>query len=261
MTALRLLSAVGCLTVVLVACGPGSGTSATGSETGGGSQGTGGVTDAATGTGTGGVTDAPTGGGGACAVGGECTPDPVDCNVQSCGDPFSIFGEDGCPRVHCSFGSCPEGQVCFDAVEYGRCVGGLVCFDDPGGCVCSEDDGCGDKLCVPAGSVPSERCADLTDEAACVAAGCTALVPFRDISDDCECAPQGMRCVWGPAPLTGPEQPTVYYREFEFTAAVFAQTFAVPPFGWTQCTGDPENVDEANACKCALQADPCVPAP
>ena len=244
---------------MLFACGPGSGTSAT-SETAGASEtGTGGT---GTGGATGGTTDVPTGGeGGLCAVGGECTPDPVDCEVQGCDDPFGIFGEDGCPRVHCSFQSCPEGQVCFDAYEYGRCVGGLVCFDDPGGCSCSEDDGCGDKLCVPAGSVPSEVCADLQDEAACLAAGCTALVPFRDITDDCECAPQGMRCVWGPAALTGPEHPTVYYRQFEFTAAVFAQTFAVPPFGWTECTGDPENFDEANACKCALQADPCVPPP
>jgi hypothetical protein len=111
---------------------------------------------------------------------------------------------------------------------------------------------------VPAESVPAQPCDEITDEAECLAAGCTSLVTVRPIEngDACECGAPEPLCVWAPEPLTGAPAPTIYYHQFGGSSAVFDTAFDLPPYGWYPC-GHPDDNEEC-ACVVADGGDPCA---
>jgi hypothetical protein len=109
---------------------------------------------------------------------------------------------------------------------------------------------------VSAELVPSQRCSEITDEAQCVAAGCTALETVRAIDDACACGEPELLCVWAPGELTGTDDPRVYWRLTDNEALVFSRTFDTPPYGWLGCN----EFGNHEACDCMPDAegDPCI---
>ncbi len=91
---------------------------------------------------------------------GMCPDNPTMCATTcedgSCSGPLSEFDEDGCLRVRCDSGPCPDGRTCIDLEPWGQCVGSTtVCELDGDVCQCGGTPDCMPaSICVPDDQVP-----------------------------------------------------------------------------------------------------------
>lgn len=122
------------------------------------------------------------------------------------------------------------------------------------GCDFSTDD-CGGSYCVPAELGPPPFACGGTDEASCLAAGCTFVLapPMFASMNTCECGPALPLCLWFPEAGSSVVKPTAYYPKGSNEVRLFPMEWSAPPFGWKPCAGDPEAPTD---CACA---DACAP--
>lgn len=173
----------------------------------------------------------------------------VDCQKQSCGGLFDKYDEQGVRRKGCDVVTCCEtGFECFRPFDWGGCVPSLW------GCGFQSED-CGGAYCVPKALNPPPIACGGTDEASCVASGCSfVLAPwFAKTGKDCECGEAAPLCLWFSEPVTSVDEPTAYYEEFGVNVRVLQQAWSAPPHGYKPCAGDP---DAPAGCGCV---DSCVP--
>ncbi len=173
---------------------------------------------------------------------------PVDCNKYVCGTLFSRYDEQGLRRKSCnSTACCGPGFECFRPYDWGGCVPSVW------GCNSATED-CGGSYCVPKELGPPPYACGGTDEASCLAAGCTfVMAPYFYKSDTCDCGPPMPLCLWFPEAGPSVEKPTAYYPDSGNDPRLLPMEWSAPPFSWQPCAGDP---DAPLSCSCA---DECAP--
>lgn len=182
---------------------------------------------------------------------------PVDCAAWDCGAPGSPFDAAGCLRPSCTDGPCAADEICY-AVSKGDCgaIDVIGCGDVDGACACEFDPACGDNHCIPADEGPPIECPGITEEAACLAAGCsefTTVGPWTVVDGECVQGPSEPLCMWFPGDAWGgTATPGSFYEEATGKAVRFGTDWIDPPHGWGDC-GDP-GAPPACACinTCAL---------
>lgn len=197
-----------------------------------------------------------TGDSGTTMDGADCPPSnldqdcpPVDCNINVCGGTlFTRFDEQGLRRASCtSTACCGPGFECFRPFDWGGCVPSWW------GCDVASDD-CGGSFCVPLELGPPPFACGGTDEASCLAAGCTfVMAPYFYKANTCDCGPPMPLCLWFPEGGPSVEKPTAYYPTSGNDPRLLPMDWSAPPYGWKPCAGDP---DAPPSCDCA---DECAP--
>lgn len=184
---------------------------------------------------------------------------PIDCEAQNCGALHSPFDADGCLRRGCEDEPCGPGEVCYQNMGGGCFPQVTDCFDDRGTCTCTINDDCGGKYCYPEGEAPPAQCDAFTDEAACLAAGCSAFETVSTLTregDECVCGEPLPACLWFFGAISGDDAPAPFYNQNSQQVVVFSTSWDEPPQGWAPCVGDPS---EPAACSCAsIGDDPCT---
>ena len=173
---------------------------------------------------------------------------PVDCMKQSCGELLSRHDAQGVRWKSCDAVTCCEpGFGCFRPFDWGGCVPSVW------GCGFATED-CGGAYCVPEALKPPPVACGGTDEASCVASGCSFMMApwFAKTGESCECG-EAPLCLWFSEPVTSVEKPTAYYHSDGVNVRLLAQAWSAPPFGYKPCAGDP---DAPAGCGCV---DSCVP--
>lgn len=185
---------------------------------------------------------------------------PLDCAFEQCGGPLAEVDADGCLRPRCDGGQCPDGYTCVSLGDWGSCgASSWGCgADEEGMCGCGGTADCSESvsICVQDEEAPPAACNDLTDEASCLAAGCSAfhLAPRVEIdqaSGTCSCvaAEPVPTCLWFPGGNQGGDDvitPYVSYDE-EGGIRLLPQSYDETPLGWHACT----NVYDEALCACA----------
>ena len=124
------------------------------------------------------------------------------------------------------------------------------CGDVDGACACEFDPACEDRHCIPADEGPPVECPGITDEAACLAAGCsefTTVAPWTIVDGACVQGPSEPLCMWFPGDAWGgTATPGSFYEKATGEAVRFGTDWIDPPNGWGDC-GDPE---APPACEC-----------
>ncbi len=175
---------------------------------------------------------------------------PIDCVQWRCGALDSPFDADGCLRPSCEAESCGADEICYSVDQSSDCSAEvLACADVDGACNCELGD-CFARHCIPADEGPPVECAGITDEAACLAAGCSEFttVSLATIVDDaCVFAEPTPLCMWFPGDAWGGNAtPGAFYKQDTGEAASFPTDWIDPPHGWGDC-GD---ADAPPACGC-----------
>ena len=191
-----------------------------------------------------------------------CTA-PLDCDEYGCGGPLGEVDAEGCLRPRCDGGQCPDGYTCVDLGAWGSCAASSF------GCEQSEDEcGCGGtadcsedvSICVQDEEAPPASCNELTDEASCLDAGCSAFflaprVEFDVATGTCSCAEPEPTCLWFPGGTPAGDDAITPYVFTTFETEVMRllpATYDVDPLGWDLCTeaGDPQVCACAQALSC-----------
>lgn len=179
-----------------------------------------------------------------------CGDVQIDCAEHNCGAIGSPFDAQGCLRESCDDTACGVGEVCF-ADESAGCSPSVVqCGLVDGACECNMSEDCGGRYCYPEGEAPPTDCNAITDEAACVAAGCQAVpADPSSIEDDmCKVTPPISVCVWFPGggPGTGEPLPDAYYHQASQQVVLFHTRWDEDPYGWSNCL----DLAGPDACEC-----------
>lgn len=183
-----------------------------------------------------GVTDGPPG---VCDNPAFTCSEPLDCEAQRCGAIDSPFDASGCLRPSCADAPCGAGELCY-SVEQSSCTANVVsCADADGACSCQLGDGCTARFCIPADEGPPVECAQITDEAACLAAGCsefTTIVRTTLVDGECVSGEVTPLCMWFPGDAWGgTATPGAFYEIASGAATQFATDWIDPPHGWAHC--------------------------
>lgn len=179
----------------------------------------------------------------------QCTQ-PVDCEKWRCGEIDSTFDANGCLRPLCAQTPCDAGEVCFTAQATPECPA-VTCADDGDQCACEVAPDCAVSYCIPADEGPPAECPAITDEAACLAAGCSQFttVSRYTMNGNGECVVDsvGPACLWFPSDAWGgAATPGAFYEKSTGLAVQFGTDWVEPPYGWGDC-GD---ADAPPACGC-----------
>jgi hypothetical protein len=193
----------------------------------------------------------------------ELNPDfmcdePLGCETTQCGQIFSQFDAEGCPRLGCSEDRpCLTGYSCVRLGDWGTCgSSGILCDEIDGVCGCTITDDCSPNVahCVEDEIAPPAACNTIDDETTCVASGCTSTVTQRveyEEGGDCSCGELGPTCLWHPGGELGGDDaitPYVFMDDVEgYEIRLFPQSYDEPPVGWTPCS----EVDWFEPCVCA----------
>lgn len=189
---------------------------------------------------------------------------PLPCTIEgSCGAFGSFADADGCPRPRCSENTpCDDGLVCVRLGDIGSCSSSQTFCEDNelGECTCGGTDDCNADVsfCMPPAEAFPEACGILTDEASCLAAGCTAWVETASPEwngDACLCESVGGTCVWFPDGEPEHAGDQIYLTAFEETPRFFFDAWVTPPFGWITCADGIEGVEE---CQCNDSPPLCI---
>lgn len=186
---------------------------------------------------------------------------PVDCeNEYDCGGPLSEADAEGCLRPRCDAGECPDGYSCVRLGDWGSCAASSWgCEAEGDQCSCGGTADCSEdvSICVQDEVAPPAACNTFTDEASCLAAGCSAFllaprVEFDEAAGTCSCAEAEPvpTCLWFPGGNQGADDvitPYVAYGVEGREMRLLPATYEEPPLGWHVCS---DIVDEP-ACTCA----------
>ena len=185
---------------------------------------------------------------------------PVDCeNEYDCGGPLSEADAEGCLRPRCDGEEeCPDGYTCVTLGDWGSCASSSwSCEADGDQCSCGGTADCDEdvSICIQDEVAPPAACNTFTDEASCLAAGCSAFmlaprVEFDEAAVTCSCAEPEPTCLWFPGGTPGGDDvitPYVGFMDEDRVMRLLPATYDVEPLGWHTCS---DVVDEA-ACTCA----------
>jgi len=187
---------------------------------------------------------------------------PLDCeNEYDCGGPLSEADAEGCLRPRCSVGECPDGYTCVHLRDWGSCASSSwSCEADGDQCGCGGTADCSDSvaICVQEEVAPPAACNSFTDEASCLAAGCSAFmlaprVEFDELAGTCSCAEAEPTCLWFPGGNQGGDDvitPYFTYGEEDRVVRLLPASYDVTPLGWHACSDGFD--DELCACAQAL---------
>lgn len=186
---------------------------------------------------------------------------PVDCEQWaahgSCGPVTSQFDAAGCLRPSCADSPCAADELCYlyNADEPIHCaVDLLACADQGDSCACEVSDACSTQYCIPADEGPPAECPALTDEGACLAAGCDwheqeAFWSKTGVGGTAECLVEEVKpfCTFLPGHNIAPIlQEAPLYEKATGRAVLFPLDRELVPHGWGRC-GDP---DAPSSCDC-----------
>jgi hypothetical protein len=184
---------------------------------------------------------------------------PIDCSVEPCGSgPLAEVDENGCLRPRCDDGTCPDGYSCVNLGDWGSCGASFWACEGMGDeCGCGGTADCSDSvsICVQDEVAPPAACNTLTDEASCIAAGCSAFVlapavEFDEAAGTCSCAEAEPTCLWFPGGNQGGDDvitPYVAYDLEGLEMRLLPASYDETPLGWHECS----DVLDAEACACA----------
>lgn len=179
---------------------------------------------------------------------------PVDCEQWQCGALGSPFDAAGCLRPRCVDEPCGADEICYSVGE-GDCgaLDVIGCGDVDGACSCEFSPRCGGNHCIPADEGPPVLCPEITEEAACEAAGCsefTTIAPWSMVDGACVQGPVEPLCMWFPGDAWGgTASPAPFYEIATGRAELFSTGWVDPPIGWAPCGGP----DSPPACACVGQ--------
>lgn len=180
-----------------------------------------------------------------------CGEIPLDCTEHNCGGLGSPFDADGCLRQACDGDNpCGADEVCFGDELAGCSPTVIGCDIEDGACECSSSDDCGGRYCYPEGEAPPADCGSFTDQASCLAAGCSDSVPatpMKLVDGACVCDAQAAICVWSPGGLGGLTIPGPFFNIASQEVVLFFTTWTPPPYGWSNC----DEPGAPPACACA----------
>ncbi len=190
---------------------------------------------------------------------------PLDCAFEQCGGPLAEVDAEGCLRPRCDTGPCPDGYTCVDLGDWGSCApSSWDCSEFEGECGCGGTADCseGVSICVQDEQAPPAACNDFTDEASCLAAGCSAFVlaPRAEVdpsSGSCSCVGAELvpTCLWFPGGNLGGDDvitPYVSFDQDEGGIRLLPASYDEDPLGWHACS----DVHDEPSCAC-LQALSC----
>jgi hypothetical protein len=178
-----------------------------------------------------------------------CSARP-ECDAMNCGDAFSAFEANGCPRPACGANdTCAAGSTCFHPSDYGGCVPSANgCEDnDQGACQCGGTADCQGSYCLPDDERPPLDCFGIADEGDCFAHGCNYFETVTVMTDTCTCEPSTPACLYFPGgEMGGAAAPNGFFHVETQTMAVFDTDWQVPPLGWAKCSA----ADAPQSCSC-----------
>jgi hypothetical protein len=190
---------------------------------------------------------------------------PLGCAFEQCGGPLAEVDAEGCLRPRCNGGQCPDGYSCVSLGDWGSCASSSwSCSEFEGECGCGGTADCseGVAICVQDEEAPPAACNDFTDEASCLAAGCSAFVlaPRAEVdvaSGTCSCAAAepAPTCLWFPSGNQGGDDVISAYVSFDQDDGgirLLPARYDEDPLGWHACS---DRYDEP-LCAC-LQALSC----
>lgn len=180
-----------------------------------------------------------------------CGQVPLDCAAHDCGGLGSPFDADGCLRQACDGANpCPGDEVCFGD-ELAGCSASVVgCSLEDGACECFSSDDCGGRYCHPEGEAPPADCGSFTDEASCLAAGCTQfeLSPGVQFVDGaCTCGGPVPVCLWLSENAGAWTIPAGFVKIDTQEVVLLNMDWTPPPYGWSSC----DEPGAPPACACA----------
>lgn len=191
---------------------------------------------------------------------------PLDCAFEQCGGPLAEVDAEGCLRPRCDGGQCPDGYTCVTLGDWGSCASSSwACSESEGECGCGGTADCSDSvsICVQDEEAPPAACSDFTDEASCLAAGCSAFVMAPQVEFDpgagtcaCAAAEPVPTCLWFPTGSSGGDDVITPYVSFGIQDGgmrLFPATYDEEPLGWHACS----DVYDDALCACA-QALTCA---
>lgn len=164
---------------------------------------------------------------------------PIDCVQLRCGALDSPFDAAGCPRKSCDDVPCGADELCYAVSDQNDCPAEVsLCADVEGACTCQFGD-CFTNFCIPTDEGPPIECAKITDEAACLAAGCsefTTIVTATIVADACVFGEPTPLCMWFPADAWGgTATPGAFFKLGTDEATSFSMDWIDPPWGWAKC--------------------------
>lgn len=189
---------------------------------------------------------------------------PLPCDgIVECGTFGSGLDAQGCPRPRCSEADpCDDGMVCVRLGDIGSCSSSSTFCEDNelGECSCGGTDDCnGDvSICMPPEVAFPQACSILTDEASCLAAGCTAWVETAAPEwngDACLCEGTGGTCVWFPDGEPEHAGDQIYLTAFEERPRFFFDAWVTPPYGWITCA---DGINDVEECLCNDTPPLCI---
>jgi hypothetical protein len=185
---------------------------------------------------------------------------PIDCAFEQCGGPLAEVDAEGCLRPRCNGEPCPDGYTCVNLGAWGSCAASSwSCGPYEGECGCGGTADCSESvsICVQDEQAPPAACNTLTDEASCLAAGCSAFVLAPRVEVDlasgtCSCAGEELEptCLWFPSGNQGGDDvitPYVATGDDGGFIRLLPASYDETPLGWRTCT---DRYDEA-LCACA----------
>ncbi|WAS99214.1 hypothetical protein [Nannocystis punicea] len=179
---------------------------------------------------------------------------PWNCDSVECGAPGSPFDADGCLRKTCTDSPCDADEICYSVEQASECsveISGCTYDPQTDVCACEYTDACTTRHCIPADEGPPVECPQITDETACLAAGCSefhTLTYWRlDENNQCVIDDEAPTCLWFPGDAWGgAESPAPFYEKATGRVVYFGTDWLVPPHGW----GDCDDPDAPPACEC-----------
>jgi hypothetical protein len=192
---------------------------------------------------------------------------PLDCeNELNCGGPLAEVDAEGCLRPRCDGGACPNGYTCVHLSDWGSCAASFMgCEADGDQCSCGGTADCSDSvsICVQDEVAPPAACNSFTDEASCLAAGCSAfvlapVVEYDEAAGTCSCAEAEPEptCLWFPSGNQGGDDVITPYYAYDsdgIQMRLLPASYDETPLGWHECS----DVFDAETCACA-QALSCA---
>jgi hypothetical protein len=193
---------------------------------------------------------------------------PLDCSFEPCGrgGPLAEIDENGCLRPRCDNGMCPDGYSCVNLGDWGSCAASSwSCAADGDQCSCGGTADCSDSvsICVQDEVAPPAACNSFTDEASCLAAGCSAfvlapVVEYDEAAGTCSCAEAEPEptCLWFPSGNQGGDDVITPYYAYDsdgIQMRLLPASYDETPLGWHECS----DVFDAETCACA-QALSCA---
>lgn len=175
---------------------------------------------------------------------------PVDCEAFNCGAVGSSFDKDGCLRTSCVDAPCGANEICYGVSTEQNCA----VFGCGGGdvCECGWEADCIGAFCIPADEGPPVECPTITEQEACLAAGCSefdAQHSMVGVNANGECVVKEVvpLCLWFPSDQWGgTATPGAFYDKATGLATQFGTDWFEPPHGWGDC-GD---ADAPESCGC-----------